>query len=230
MSGSGDLDGYRQTIPDLTLHNPLIRLLLPLLLTLAYYLGCSALLPLDRALILGGLMVAYMIPPSGKESIIPLGIVLGIPWPMMAATVVTQDILTGLFMLLNLDYAYRIPRLGPWIAEFLGQGKEFMAGRPWLSRWGVLGLAFFVVLPFQGTGGVGATLVGWIMGLPPGKILLGIGMGAVVEGLVFALGAEVVWTLVSPHLILGIEVFLAILFIALLQWFVSQKWRRTGQK
>jgi uncharacterized membrane protein len=223
MGGEEGLGTYRRNIPGGSFFSVAIRLLLSPLLTFAYFLGCSFLLP-EKSLILGSLMVAYMIPPSGKESIIPLGIVLGIPWPMMGATVVVQDVLTGLFMLLNLDYAVQIPYLGPWISRFLDQGKDFMEERPWLSRWNVLGLAFFVMLPFQGTGGVGATLVGWIMGLSMPKILFGIGLGAIVEALLFALGSELVWTIVSPHLILGIEVFIAILFIILLKVFLSRWW------
>jgi uncharacterized membrane protein len=200
----------------LPLRNIAFRLLLPFFLAFAFYLGCSLLLPPDKTLILGGLMIAYMIPPSGKESIIPLGIVLGIPWFLMSVSVVVLDVLTGLFMILNLDAALQIPYLGPWIARFLARGREFMAGRPWLSRWGLPGLAFFVMLPFQGTGGTGSPLVGWIMGLTPGEILLAIGVGASVESLVFASGSDLIWRLVASHLTPRFALILAISFLCLL--------------
>jgi hypothetical protein len=193
-----------------------VRALLPVALAFAFYLGCSLLLPSDRALILGGLLIAYFIPPSGKESIIPLGIVLGIPWFLMSVSVVVLDVLTGLFMILNLDVAFRIPYLGPWISRFLAGGRGFMFGRPWLSRWGLTGLAFFVMLPFQGTGGTGAPLVGWMMGLTPGEILLAIAIGASVESLVFALGSDLIWGLVTSYLTYQVALILAIAFIALL--------------
>ena len=54
------------------------------------------------------------------------------------------------------------------------------------------------MLPLQGTGGIGATVVGVIAGLTPGEILLAVGIGAAMESLAFALG----WGLVQ-------EVFLA---------------------
>lgn len=198
------------------LRNIAIRLSLPFLLALAYYLGCSLLLPPDKALILGGLLIAYFIPPSGKESIIPLGIVLGIPWLLMSASVVVLDVLTGLFMILNLDVAFQIPYLGPWIAGFLDQGRDFVARRPWLSRWDLPGLALFVMLPFQGTGGTGSPLVGWILGLTPAEILLAIGVGASVESLAFAFGSDLIWRLVLSHLTSRVAFTLAIAFIALL--------------
>jgi len=197
---------------------PVVRLLLPFLLVFAYFAGSFLVLPPDKALILGGLLIAYMIPPSGKESIIPLGIVLGIPWMLMAASVVVLDVVTGLFMILNLDIAFLIPFLGPWIGRFLARGKEFLSARPWLTRWRVPGLAVFVLLPFQGTGGTGSPLVGWMMGLTAGEILLAIGIGASVESLFFALGYDLVWRLLVLHLapVLALLVILLLIVLAVL--------------
>jgi hypothetical protein len=193
-----------------------VRALLPVALTFAWYFGCSLFLPPGKILIFGGLLLAYFIPPSGKESVIPLGIVFGIPWYLMAASVVVLDVLTGLFMILNLDIAFRIPYLGPWITRVLGGGKGFLAGKPWLSRWGLPGLAFFVMLPFQGTGGTGAPLVGWMLGLKPGEILLAIAIGSTVEALAFALGSELIWSLATTYLTYQTAVILALAIIALL--------------
>jgi hypothetical protein len=193
-----------------------VRALLPVALTFAWYFGCSLFLPPGKILIFGGLLLAYFIPPSGKESVIPLGIVFGIPWYLMAASVVVLDVLTGLFMILNLDIAFRIPYLGPWITRVLGGGKGFLAGKPWLSRWGLPGLAFFVMLPFQGTGGTGAPLVGWMLGLKPWEILLAIAIGSTVEALAFALGSELIWSLATTYLTYQTAVILALAIIALL--------------
>jgi hypothetical protein len=215
MAEPRELEWFPQTRIAL-LRNIAVRLMMPFLLAFAFYLGCSLLLPFEKALILGGLLIAYFIPPSGKESIIPLGIVLGIPWPLITVSVVVLDVLTGLFMILNLDFAFRIPLLGPWIARFLAGGRGFLAGKPWLSRWRLPGLALFVMLPFQGTGGTGTPLVGWMMGLAPWEILLAIAVGASVEALIFASGSELIWGLVLSHLNPGLALLLALVFIALL--------------
>ena len=215
MPGPGDLEWFPETRISV-LRIPAVRLLIPFLLVGAWYTACFLFLPLEKTLILGGLLIAYMIPPSGKESIIPLGIVLGISWSIMAASVVVLDVLTGLFMILNLDVAFRIPYLGPWIARFLAWGKDFMAERPWLARWRVPGLAFFVMLPFQGTGGTGSPLVGWMMGLRPSEILLAISIGATVESLFFALGSELVLRLILSHGALGLVAALMIFLLVLL--------------
>jgi uncharacterized membrane protein len=202
------------------LPNAGIRLLLPFFLVFSYFLGSFFVLPTDKALILGSLMIAYYIPPSGKESIIPVGIILGIPWWLMAVTVVVQDVITCLFMILNLDLVFRIPRLGSWTYRFLARGKEFLARWPWLSRWGMWGLAFFVWLPFQGTGGTGAPLVGWMMGLSPQRILFAMGIGSTFEALFFAVGAELVWNLLFSNLILALVVLAFFVFTVFLAYFL----------
>jgi hypothetical protein len=215
MAGPGVVDWFPQTRIPLLRHLP-VRVLLPVALAFAWYFGCSLFLSREAALVLGGLLIAYFIPPSGKESVIPLGVVLGLPWQLMAASVVVLDVLTGLFMILNLDVAFRIPYLGPWIARFLAGGRALLAGRPWLSRWRIPGLALFVLLPFQGTGGTGAPLVGWMMGLRAWQILLAIAIGSTMEALAFALGSELIWSLVTSYFTYQVALILALIFIALL--------------
>jgi len=169
-------------------------------------------------------MILYYIPPSGKESIIPLGIALGIPWWLIATSLVLLDVLTSLFVILNIRLALRIPVLGPWISRFLGSGEEFMKKRPWVARWSVLGVAFFVFLPFQGTGGVGATLVGMLVGLSPSRILLAVALGASAESLLFALGSEIIWRLILENFALGILVAIAALAIAVIAYLLLRRW------
>lgn len=190
-------------------HSPaaiIIRLLIPVALAFTYFFMTFLILPYHESLILGGLMLVYYIPPAGKESIIPIGIGLGIPWWIMAISLALLDILTGLFMILNFNIALRIPVLGPWISRFLSSGDEFITQHSWISRWSIIGVALFVLLPLQGTGGVGATVVGIITGLSPPKILLAIGCGAMAECLIFALGSELIWRLIKENLFLGLGV------------------------
>jgi len=199
------------------------RLLLPFLLAFSFFLSSFLMVPAELSWILGGMMILYFIPPSGKESLIPLGIFLGVPWWLMVAALAMLDVLTGLFMILNFGLALRLPYLGPWISRFLASGDEFMRKRPWLARWRMLGVAFFVFLPFQGTGGVGATVVGMMMGLPPGEILLAIGIGGTAECLAFALGSELIYGLIMTNLYLGLAVGIAVVLIAVLTLLLIRK-------
>ncbi len=223
-----DLSWLSRGIQDISRRNTYIRLLVPPLLAVVFFILCFLILSRNRILILGGLMVAYFIPPSGKESIIPIGIGLGIPWWLMALTLTLLDVITALFMIMNFSLMLRVPRLGPWIEKTTASSREFMAEHPWMSHWRILGLAFFVMLPFQGTGGVGATVVGFMLGLTPGEILLAVGIGAAVESLTFALGWGLVRELIQANLILGIAVaFVFITGTILLVFLIRRRFSRS---
>jgi len=209
-------------------HSPvavIIRLIIPVVLAFVYFFSTFLVLPFQESLILGGLMLIYYIPPAGKESIIPIGIGLGIPWWIMAISLALLDVLTSLFMILNFSIALRIPVLGPWISRFLASGDNFMETHPWISKWSVLGVALFVLLPLQGTGGVGATLVGIITGLSPPKILLAIGCGAMAECLVFALGSEIIWQLIMDNLLLGLGTAALAISGLILIYILIRRWQ-----
>jgi uncharacterized membrane protein len=207
------------------------RLLLPGAIAFLFFLFSFLIVPSHFAWVLGGLMILYYVPPAGKESIIPLGIALGVPWWLMAAALALLDVLTSLFMLLNFGFALRLPYLGPWISRFLASGEEFMKKRPWIARWRVPGVAFFVFLPFQGTGGVGATIVGMIAGLTPVQILIAVAIGGTAECLLFALGSEIIWQLILSNFLLGIGVAVGIIAsaVALYVVFRFRDRKRSGE-
>jgi uncharacterized membrane protein len=218
-----DLSWLSRGIEDISRRTTYIRLLVPPLLVVIFFILCFLILSENRILILGGLMVAYFIPPSGKESIIPIGIGLGIPWWLMALTLTLLDVITALFMIMNFALMLRVPRLGPWIEKTTASSREFMAEHPWMSHWRILGLAFFVMLPLQGTGGVGATVIGLMLGLTPGEILLAVGIGAAVESLAFALGWGLVRELTLVNRIPGIAVAMVIITGTILLVFLIRR-------
>ena len=94
-----------------------VALLLPMLIVVVHITVMAATLPAPDFLAMAGLIVAYLLPPAGKETVIPLGIALGIPWWYMAISIAMIDIETGLFMALNFDLAYRLPFLGPILSD-----------------------------------------------------------------------------------------------------------------
>jgi uncharacterized membrane protein len=184
----------------------IFRLALPFLLGIPWLLLLLFLLPYDVWLILGGLLIAYILPPAGKESVIPIGIALGVPWWIMALSIALMDVLSGIFVALNFDIALKIPGVGGWIRKFVAGGEEFFRKRPWLERFYFLGVVLFVMFPLQGSGGIGATLVGRMMGLSPGKVLVAIAIGSLIGCTVIALGAEVIRELFLVDPVLGIAV------------------------
>ena len=79
-----------------------------------------------------------------------------------------------------------------------------------------LGLAVFVAVPFQGSGGLTATVIGRILGLEEYKVLFSIAMGAIVGCMFIAVGAYfAIFTLgKSGFLTLGgIIIFISVIWV-----------------
>jgi hypothetical protein len=156
-----------------------LRLALPFLLLAVHLLVLSLVLGQGTMLAIAILMLVYELPPAGKETVIPLGILSGFPWWAVAGSIALVDVEVGLFMVWNFDLAERIPVLGPWIRRFILAGREFLAGRPWLSRLYFFGIVVMVMVPFFGSGGVRGSIVGRLLGMSRREVMGAIATGAV---------------------------------------------------
>ncbi len=117
---------------------------------------------------------AYFFPPFGKESVIPL--VVGrltqrgyysplVTITLVAATIAYVDVITSYFLLWNLYIVEKVPVIGDWIRKFRDFGAQKMSEKAWVKKIAFVGVALFVVVPFQGSGGVGASILGRVIGL-----------------------------------------------------------------
>ncbi|MDI9633441.1 MAG: small multi-drug export protein [Methanolinea sp.] len=215
----------------LPVDHPVAKVILPFLLGGLYFGFCVLLLPRETALLLGALMLAYVVPPAGKESVIPLGIALGLPWWLIGTSIALMDVLAGLFMALNFEVAFRVPLLGAWIERFLGRGNDYLARRPWLARFCFAGVVLFVMFPLQGSGGIGATLLGRLLGMGRWDIFFAIVLGAFLGCFLIALGSAFVWEIIVANPATGVTVAAAIIatFVAA---YLAYRWRiarGTGQ-
>jgi uncharacterized membrane protein len=217
------------SLGDVTFHaNPVvdraIKLVLPFglgaLLLLALYLTRSY----QDFLTLAGLLFVYLVPPAGKETVIPVGIGLGYPWWLIAACTVTIDLCCSLFVALNLDLTLKIPVLGPFIGKFMAGGRAFLDARPWIQRLSTVGLIIFVIVPFQGSGGMNSTILGRIMGFTAQRAVGCVLFGSFVSSYAIALGADTVLSLFqeSPTLGLGALGVIALMIGAL--WLLGKRY------
>ena len=184
-------DYSEKDIPGLpSLQKVIFNLSAPFIFAGICFFVISLLIPFDSFEKLMGLMVLNLIPPAGKESIIPLGIALGIPWWIIATSTTVMDIAGAMFMALNFDLALKIPLLGRWIKGIMEGGESFFESHRWMEKLSEIGLVFFVIIPFQGSGGIGGTIVGRMMGIPKLKVILAISAGAFIGSFSIALGIE----------------------------------------
>jgi hypothetical protein len=169
-----------------------VALLFPVVVVAIHIAIMAATLPAADFLAMAGLMVAYLLPPAGKETVIPIGIALGIPWWYMALTIAMIDIETGLFMALNFDLAYRIPLLGPVLSELTKKTQQFIFAHRWLAGLWFFAVVLMVMVPVFGSGGVRGSIAGKLLGMNTLLVFLAILAGALIGCFGIALGSDAV--------------------------------------
>lgn len=170
----------------------IILFLLPFLVLGIHLAVMYATLSHAMFLIMVGLMAAYILPPAGKETIIPIGIALGFPWWYIALSIVMIDVETGLFMAFNFDLAYEIPYLGKILDDLTRATERFLEGHHWLAGLYFFAIVLMVMVPVLGSGGVRGSIVGRLLGMDPRVVFLAIVVGALIGCFGIALASDVV--------------------------------------
>ncbi len=135
-------------------------------------------------------LLAYFIPPAGKESIIPILIsylkndLLGVVIAVLLITV--TDAFTAFFVIWNFDIILIIPKIGNLILKLEEKAKSFIREYD-LARNTYFGLFIFVFIPFQGTGSTTASIIGRLLGLDNLKLFLTIVSASLTSSIFIAL-------------------------------------------
>jgi len=137
--------------------------------------------------ILGSAMLIYFLPPLGVEVAVPGAIYFGVPAYLIVLAITFIDANVGIFLVWNFDIAKRIPGVGAFIRKFEKKGRNLLQEKKWIENLSVIGIALFVMIPFQGSGAVGGALIGRAIGMNPYKVLLGVIIGSFMGALLVAL-------------------------------------------
>ncbi|MGM0404693.1 MAG: small multi-drug export protein [Thermoplasmatota archaeon] len=183
MEEDKELNGFFTTLP-----GKIIMFFLPFLIA-SLYLVLLYIIIHNKSIywITGGGMFGYFFPPAGKESVIPLTVgainAKGVLTPstiivLVAGSIAFVDIVTSYFLLWNFYIAEKIPLIGTWIKKFEKFGAQKMKEKQWISKVAFIGVVLFVMFPFQGSGGVGGSIVGKVIGLDKFKAWLAIIAGS----------------------------------------------------
>ncbi|MBS3780980.1 MAG: small multi-drug export protein [Candidatus Thermoplasmatota archaeon] len=189
--------------------------------------------------IVGSAMFAYLFPPFGKETVIPTTIftLLGLQSlqlsPILSISVVAGsvayvDVVTSYFLLYNFYIAKKIPLLGKWIDKSQKIGARKMRKNEWIKRLAFYGVAAFVVVPFQGSGGVGASILGRVIGMNKYyawiSIITGAFIGSFLIGIVaYYTGGAIIRVFGANILIWVVGVFLVIVAFIFLYNFLKPR-------
>ena len=149
------------------------------------------------------LIIAYFFPPFGKETIIPLGIGVldkGLNIPLlnlhvepvsinpisMALSIAFVDIVVALFLVWNYDLAKKIPIIGKFMIKVEEKGNAVEEKYGWIKPLRFIGIVLFVMVPFQGSGGLVGSIVGRLFGMKPWNTFFAICLGAIIGTLLIA--------------------------------------------
>ncbi|MEE9236220.1 MAG: small multi-drug export protein [Thermoplasmata archaeon] len=212
------------SIRELTLRQLLrgvLTAMVPLTIAAIYLLYIYTLGDVGKTLL--PLLAAYFFPPFGKESVIPLGVTLGIHPALMAISIALVDIIVGLFLLWNYRILYYVPLLGKWARKTELKAKKMIEEGKGFSKLAFLGLILFVIVPFQGSGAIGATIIGKMSGVDAKKVLMAIVIGALAGTFMIAYSFTLILTAFRSDLLMGIVIVAAVAAIIV---FLYHQFRR----
>jgi uncharacterized membrane protein len=116
---------------------------------------------------------------------IPYGITKGVhPIVAVAAAVVaTWAVIVPMFLVMDLFFERFLSRF-PLVRHFVEEVRT--RGRPYVERWGVVGVGVYVSLPLPGPGVYSGTVLAWLFGMPRRQAIIALATGVLVSGILVA--------------------------------------------
>lgn len=222
---------FEKIKPKSELTIPLIKIFLPFVIAFFGFLILYIFVDSESLGKLYLLMFAYFIPPLGKESIIPIGVQGGeLPVPfsdniavipsidpfVMAFSIAFVDIVVALFLVWNYDLAKKIPLIGKFIEKVEIIGKTSSDKYSWVIPLRFLGIILFVMVPFQGSGGVVGSILGRLIGMKPWNTFIAISIGSIIGCSLIAYFADRILSLFETNFLQFLLVFIIILIIGVM--------------
>jgi len=154
-------------------------------LTVAFYFAfIFDYLPPDAAAKYGALTLAYFFPPAGKESVIPLMLTensLGpaLPAWVVGSTIVIMDAISSAIIAYNWWFAeliiFHIPFLDRGYRRLQRKAEKFKK-----KKLLTVSLLLFMIIPFQGTGGISTTIIARLLGVKARKTVFIVIAGSII--------------------------------------------------
>ena len=167
------------------------KILIPPAVGVVYVYSLIA-LKYESAVLLMSLLSTYIIPPFGKESIIPLGISFKINPFLLAISILLMDFLAALFVYWNYELLKHIRFFGR-VMNRVERKSNTIINKKWFGKLWWVGLILFMIIPFQGTGSSTTTVIGRILGVGS-KVLIVVLMGSAISLLLITFASNTIVT------------------------------------
>jgi uncharacterized membrane protein len=118
----------------------------------------------------------------------------------LATLVAYMDVSVAVVLVYNLPRLYRLKRLGPTLEELAEHGLYMLEQKPWMGRVTFAGVIAFVMFPLTGTGAIGGSIFGRLLGLSARRTLVAIAVGACLGSYGMALFGESIRAVFTPEM------------------------------
>ena len=140
----------------------------------------------------------------------------------MALSVAFIDIVVAIFLVWNYDLAKKIPFVGKFITKVEEKGKNVEQKYGWIKPLRFIGIVLFVMVPFQGSGGLVGSIVGRLIGMKPWNIFFAISIGAIIGCLLIATFAQAFLIFAEINTLLTL-ILVGIIIIVIILYFIIKK-------
>ncbi|NIR32727.1 MAG: small multi-drug export protein [Gammaproteobacteria bacterium] len=201
----------------------------PLALLLFAALAAALALPREQLAALYGL--ALLIFPGGRfVTLLPVaGDGLAFSPLFIAGMVAFIEFCFALFVSINLDLLYRLPRIGEGLRAMEREDEATLAHHPWIRRTTLLGVTLFLSLPLPAIGVVAGTVIARLAGLGVVRSFFAVVAGNLLGAYALALTAEtfIAWMPIEQGggFFLALRLGVLATLIVALSW-VAQRWAR----
>lgn len=200
-------------------------------------------------LVLLGLLLVYIIPPFGKETVIPVallggealinliatvtGITLdssaaaGFPLWVVVLGIVGLDIAVAAFVTLNFTLLLKIPGVGTFLRWIMRGATNIISSKPWIKSMSSTGLLIFMYIPFQGSGALTTSVITRLLNYHPFYAIGLVTVGSLLSTLTIGLGLSSIIKLWSVNPVLGILLAAGLLGIVVL---IAFSWNKVLTK
>jgi uncharacterized membrane protein len=156
---------------------------------------------------------------------------LGFSMWQMAGLIFMVDVVCAMFISWNFPVAKKIPLIGHLLAWIERKGAQILGKHPGLTAGAWISMVLFVMVPFQGSGGVTASIIGRVIGMRSSYIISAVATGALIAGVIIGTIAEIGWGALQDDLVTGIILILvgvqvALTAILVYRLHMMRKWER----
>lgn len=137
------------------------------------------------------------------------------------------DLTVAMLFLYHATFIFKIWRVGPWLERIRDASRGIVERRPWVGRFGFLGVTLYVGLPILGSGAILGSMMGQLLGLSRLATLAAVMAGTLIGNALMLILAEAIMRVPflrqqHPGVLMGTVVAVGLVLLVV-QWRYSRR-------